>query len=193
MPDLVIVVGNIAAGKNTSANALALALGTRNHTSVIADVDDVAAMVTAPGAASTGHWFTAHEAHGALVGQWMRSTIDYIIVVGPVHSADEQEALTRFLPENVKPLWVLIHAPVELTLLRAQNDPSRGRSQDPAFHHAAYARFVEHLPGIPAHLSIDSSRHSPPEITAAIVDLLIPPHGQTVGSGSSLSNESCAG
>jgi hypothetical protein len=174
VPKLVILVGNIAAGKNTVAEALAATLMVRGCTSVIADVDDVAAMVTPPGAASIGHWFTAHEAHGALVGQWMKSTIDYIIVVGPLHSLDEQEALTRFLPADPSPLWVVVHAPVAVTLQRAQADATRGRSRDPEFHNAAYARFIKRLPGIPAHLSIDSSKFSPADIVAAIDRLLIP-------------------
>ncbi len=174
MPELVILVGNIAAGKNTTASNLAAALTARGRTSVIADVDDVAAMVTPPGAASIGHWFTAHEAHGALVGQWMRSSIDYIIVVGPIHSADEQEALMRFLPEDASALWVVVHAPVSVTLPRAQADATRGMSQDPDFHLAAHARFIERLPGIPADLRLDSSKSSPAEISAAIERMLIP-------------------
>lgn len=168
MPHLVILVGNIAAGKNTVADALATTLMLSGRTSVIADVDDVAAMVTPPGAASIGHWFTAHEAHGALVGQWMRSTIDHVIAVGPIHSVAEQEALTRFLPAGTSPLWVIVHAPVAVTLQRAQADPTRGRSQDPEFHHAAHARFIEELPGIPAQLSIDSSQFSSTDIAAAV-------------------------
>lgn len=168
MPHLVILTGNIAAGKNTTADALASVLTMRGRTSVIADVDDVAAMVTPPGAASTGHWFTAHQAHGAMVGQWMRSTIDHVIVVGPIHSPEEQHALTRFLPPGTDPLWVIVHAPVTVTLPRAQTDPTRGKSRDPDFHHGAYARFLEHLPGIPAHLTLDSSQSTPTEIAARI-------------------------
>src|SRR3954454_18789745 len=99
MPQLVILTGPIAAGKNTVAERLARLLTGAGRTVVVADVDDVAAMVGSPGAAYAGLWFAAHEAHGALVGQWMRSPVDVVIVVGPIYSEDEQAAFTRYLPD----------------------------------------------------------------------------------------------
>src|SRR3954447_26509632 len=108
MPQLVILTGPIAAGKNTVADRLTEFLTGRGHTVVVADVDDVAAMVGAPGAAGAGLWFAAHEAHGALVGQWMRSAVDYVLVVGPIYSSDEQAALTRTLPDQATRVCVVI-------------------------------------------------------------------------------------
>ena len=70
MPQLVILTGPIAAGKNTVADGLTRLLTGRGRSVVVADVDDVAAMVGPPGAGAAGLWFAAHEAHGALVGQW---------------------------------------------------------------------------------------------------------------------------
>jgi len=49
MPQLVIITGPLAAGKNTAANSVAQALRSKDRTVVIADVDDVAAMVAEPG------------------------------------------------------------------------------------------------------------------------------------------------
>src|SRR5438045_5999055 len=108
MPQLVILTGPIAAGKNTVADKLAERLTGRGKTVVVADVDEVAAMVARPGAVQVGLWFAAHEAHGALVGQWMRSSVDYVVVVGPIYSADEQAALTRALLDDTAVLWVVI-------------------------------------------------------------------------------------
>src|SRR6185312_15201987 len=150
MPHLVILTGPIAAGKNTVADRLADLLTWHNHTVVVADVDDVAAMVGAPGAARAGLWFTAHEAHGALVGQWMRSEVAYVVVVGNVYSDEEQAALTRHLPDDAAVLWVVIEAPVPVTLARARADDTRGLSREPEFHHAAHRRFRQLRPGIPA-------------------------------------------
>jgi len=82
MPQLVVLTGPIAAGKNTVADKLAERLTDRGKTVVVADVDDVAGMVATPGAAEVGLWFAAHKAHGALVGQWMRSSVEYVVVVG---------------------------------------------------------------------------------------------------------------
>ena len=71
MPILVTIAGPIAAGKNTVADLLAEHCVSSGRTVVIADVDDAAAMVAGPGAGAVGLWFAAHQAHGALVGQWM--------------------------------------------------------------------------------------------------------------------------
>jgi hypothetical protein len=43
-------------------------------------------MVTGPGAAAGDLWFAAHEAHGPLVAQWMRSPVDVVSSVGPVYT-----------------------------------------------------------------------------------------------------------
>ena len=60
MPQLVVLTGSIAAGKNTVADKLAERLTDRGKTVVVADVDDVAGMVATPGAAEVGLWFAAH-------------------------------------------------------------------------------------------------------------------------------------
>jgi hypothetical protein len=168
----VILTGPIAAGKNTVADRLTQRLTRRGHTVVVADVDDVAAMVGAPGAGEAGLWFAAHEAHGALVGQWLRSTVDYVVAVGPFYTAAEQAALTRALPDNVDPLWIVIDAPVSVTLPRAQGDPRRGLSRDPAFHHRAHARFRNLLPITPVDLTFNSEELDAEQIATAIADAL---------------------
>ncbi|GIF72020.1 AAA family ATPase [Asanoa siamensis] len=175
MPKLVILTGPIAAGKNTVADRLAARLTARGRTVVVVDVDDVAAMVGPPGAAAAGLWFAAHEAHGALVGQWMRSAVDHVVVVGPVYSPAEQAALTRWLPDEAVPLWVVVDAPVAVTFERAQAEASRGLSRDPEFHHAAHRRFRDLLPAIPADLVFDSARRDPDEIADAIYQAVEPP------------------
>ena len=174
MADLVMLTGPIAAGKNTVADHLARQFTDSGCTVVVADVDDIADMVGTPGAAAAGLWFAAHEAHGALVGQWMRSTVDVVIAVGPIYSDAEQRAFTRSLPDTAAVRWVVIDAPVSVTLARAQANPNRGLSRDPTFHHAAHRRFRELLPAIPAELTFDSSVLSADEIAAAIAETVRP-------------------
>ena len=172
MSQLVILTGPIAAGKNTVADRLAELLTKRGRTVVVADIDDVAAMVRAPGAAEAGLWFAAHEAHGALVGRWMRSDVDFVVVVGPVYSHEEQAALTRSLPDDAAAVWVVIDAAVSATLPRAQTDPERGLSRDPEFHLAAHRRYRELLPMIPADKIFDSEDLSAGQIAAAVAAML---------------------
>jgi hypothetical protein len=172
MPQLVILTGPIAAGKNTVADLLTERLTGHGHTVVIADVDEIAAMVGPPGAGVAGLWFAAHEAHGALVGQWLRSSIDYVVAVGPFWTAQERAALTRNVPDDVHPLWIVIEAPVSVTLPRAQADPGRVVSRDPGFHHRAHQRFREQQPTIPADRTFDSVALKADQIAAAIAEML---------------------
>lgn len=172
MPQLVILTGPIAAGKNTVADRLTEILTEQGRSVVVADVDDIAAMVGWPGAGRAGLWFAAHEAHGALVGQWMRSAVDYVVVVGPIYSEEEQAALTRTLPDGVAGLWVVIDAPVSVTLARAQADPGRVVSRDPEFHRSAHRRFRELLPLIPADRVFNSHHRTAAQIAAGIVEEL---------------------
>ena len=172
MPQLVILTGPIAAGKNTVADGLAQRLTGRGHTVVVADVDEVAAMVRAPGAAAAGLWFAAHEAHGALVGRWLRSNVDYVVVVGPFWTAEERATLLAPVPDGVDTLWVVIDAPVSATFPRALADPGRALSRDPAFHQRAHDRFRKWLPSIPADQTFDSEELSADQIAAAIAETL---------------------
>lgn len=172
MPQLVIINGPIAAGKNTVADRLTQRLTRRGHTVVVADVDEIAAMVGPPGAGAAGLWFAAHEAHGALVGQWMRSSVEYVVAVGPFHTDEERAALTRALPGDASVLWVVIDAAVSVTFARAQADPGRVLSRDPGFHHRAHGRFRKMLPTIPADKVFDSVEMEAEQIAAAIADTL---------------------
>lgn len=71
------------------------------------------------------------------------------------------------------PIWIVIDAPVSVTLTRAQNDPPRGISRNPKFHRAAHRRFRDLMPSIPADANFDSSAHSADDIAAAIEHALL--------------------
>jgi hypothetical protein len=157
VPRLIVLTGPIAAGKNATADALMRRASRRGLKVVLVDLDDVAAMVGPPGAAAAGLWFAAHLAHGTLVGQWARSDVDLVLAVGPIYTAEDRAALVAHLPDAVIAEYVVIDAPVSVTLARALADPTRGRSRDPQFHHAAHARFRALLPEMPRRLLLDTS------------------------------------
>ncbi len=172
MSHLVVLTGPIAAGKNTVATRLTELLTAAGRTVAVADVDEVAAMVGPPGAGVAGLWFAAHQAHGALVGRWLRTAIDHVIAVGPFWTAEEQAALNADLPDGLDTLWVVVDAPVEVTLPRAQADPGRALSRDPGFHTRAHRRFRDLQPTIPADLTFDSVALPADQIAKAIAERL---------------------
>jgi hypothetical protein len=169
MPILVTITGPIGAGKNTVADLLAEHCVSTGRTVVIADVDDVAAMVAGPGAGAVGLWHAAHQAHGALVGQWMDSAADVVISVGPIYTKAECDALFGQLPPSAQPIRVLIDAPQTATWDRVEDDPQRGASRDRDFHESAHARYRSLLPDIPTDLAFNSGELRAEEIVVHIL------------------------
>ncbi|HJY45216.1 MAG TPA: hypothetical protein VJ301_11380 [Propionibacteriaceae bacterium] len=135
---------------------------------IVTDVDDVAMMVCAPAAGAAGLWFAAHQAHGALVGQWMRSDADVVVSVGPTYTQAEHEALFGQLPSQVRLLRVLIDAPLSATRERVRADHRRGASRERDFHEPAHAHYRALMSEIPADLTFDSG-----DITAARIAMSI--------------------
>jgi hypothetical protein len=176
---LVVVTGPIAAGKSTVADALAADATARGRTAVVVDVDDVAEAVVAPGAGATGLWFSAHQAHGALVGRWCRTPVDLVVAVGPIYSAAEQDALLTELPAGLRAHWVLLEAPVTTTLDRARRDPTRGVSREEGFHRRCHERFGRLRPGVPADQRFDTAGTGVAEIVAEVSAVLFPDLGET--------------
>jgi hypothetical protein len=102
----------------------------------------------------------------------MRTEVDYVIAVGPFHTAEERAALIRALPDDAVILRVIVDAPVSVTLPRALADPTRRLSRDPGFHHRAHQRFRALLPAIPADLSFNSADLEAEQIAASIAEAL---------------------
>ncbi|GAB3925163.1 hypothetical protein GCM10011575_05040 [Microlunatus endophyticus] len=170
MPILITITGPIAAGKNTVAELLADHVLSTGRTVVVADVDDVADMLRMPAGDGKGRlWFRAHQAHGALVGQWMRSDVDVVISIGPVYTREEQDALYTRLPEDAVVVRVLIDAPIFATWERVTADVHRGASRQREFHESAHARYRSLKDQIPADLVFDSGDLAAADIAAKII------------------------
>lgn len=169
---LVTIVGPLASGKGTVAHAVADRLAAQGRTSVVADVDDVAAMVAGRGAGASGLWPAAHAAHGALVAGWLATEADVVLAVGNVYDADERRALAASLPPATPVLRVVLDAPLAVTWARAVDDPARGLSRERGFHERAHARFRTLLPTIPADLVLDTATLSPERCADAVLTRL---------------------
>jgi shikimate kinase len=175
---LVVVIGPIASGKSTVCRLLARRLVAAGRTVAAIDLDDVAAMVSAPGGRTPTHWDQAHRVHGSLVGAWLETSVDVVLAHGPFYSRDETDALTARLPPRTALVRVLLLAPFDLALRRVADDPERGLSRDPAFLRAAYERFSTLRPAMdPCDLTLDTASLSAEVIAARIADRMLPVSG----------------
>ena len=171
MPTLVTITGPMAAGENAAAEDLARRCIASGQTVILADVDAVAAMVVGSGAAAAGLWFAAHEAHGALVAQWMHSDADVIMAVGL--STRRPRRLPSSADSPTAPVWrVLIDVPLSVTRGRVRDDPQRSLSRQPEFHQKAHERFLSLKPGIPADAVFDSTDLDAATIGSAVFDMV---------------------
>jgi thymidylate kinase len=172
VPHLVTITGPLAAGKSTVARLLAERCSRVWAVVVLVDVDEVAAMVAGPGVGPLEQWPAAHLAHGALVAGWLRAGVDVVVSDGPGFEPAEHRALDSQLPAGVRPLRVLLDAPVSATWPRAVADPTRGASREHGFHHRLHARYRELVDQVPADLRFDTGRTGAEEVAAAVLAAL---------------------
>lgn len=173
MARLVVLIGPIGAGKSTVASLLAGRLVATGRSVAVADVDDVAAMASAPPAWQGDLWPEAHAAHGALVAGWLRTSVDVVIAHGPIYTEKETAALLASVPADTDILRALLLVSFATALDRVAGDPLRGLSKDPRFLRAAHERFGALRPGLaPSDLTFDTEDHRAEEIARRISERL---------------------
>jgi|SRR3954447_12740328 shikimate kinase len=176
---LVVVIGPIASGKSTVSGHLTGRLLAAGLTVVCSDVDDVAAMIHAPGGRTTEHWEQAHRVHGALVRGWLDSPADLVIAQGPIYTRSETDSLMGGVPSRTRVLRVLLLASMQSALQRVAGNPDRGLSKEPNFLRAAYERFRSVGSAIDScDLTFDTNRDSAELIASRIADELLEASGR---------------
>ena len=63
------------------------------RSAAVVDLDEIVAMLHAPLENVEQSWERAREVHGRLVGEWLSSGVDAVIVDGPFYSQSETAAL----------------------------------------------------------------------------------------------------
>ncbi|MFE7507469.1 AAA family ATPase [Promicromonospora sp. NPDC057488] len=153
---LVMISGPIAAGKSTLAGELVQMLRREGSSVALTDLDTVAEMAlpTLPS------WDQAHGIHAQLVGAWLRTGVDVVVDEG-TSTADEVQQVLDQVPEGVEVVHVVLTADFDASLVRAQADPGRGISKDPAFLRAAHEEYARHLPNLPSHVRLHVEGQDP--------------------------------
>ncbi len=171
-PTLVVIVGPIASGKSTVAEALGAALrGGGRHVAVL-DLDDVVDTMGGFVGLAPEHFRRAQVVFGQLVGSWLDQDVD-VIAHGPFLSRDEEATLVRALPDGIRPRRVLLTTPRSVAFERVAADPDRQLSEYPEVLDAMYDRFEELLPSVtPAEWSFDTDNVDVEQIVGELVHAL---------------------
>ena len=172
---LIVITGPIASGKSTVAGEVARELERAGVRSAVIDLDVVHDMLVAGGPEIGGDasWALARHASAALAGTFLAAGIAVVIAEGSFNAVGDREAFAQNLDASLEPRYVTLRVTYEEALRRAQGDPARGRSRDPAFLGPYFAAVEQTLATVPAtDLVIDTERTTAKSAAAAIVEHL---------------------
>jgi shikimate kinase len=174
VPELVVITGPIGSGKSSVAKMLAERFGESGLSAAVVDLDDIVATLHAPPENVEHSWDRARDVHGGLVGEWLSSDVDAVIVDGPFYSQSETAALMRCVPTGIAARRVMLLATYEAALERVAGDPSRGVSKDPAILRLLYEEFTRELPNIdPCEWTFDTAECSVADIVTVVTRVLL--------------------
>lgn len=154
---LVVIVGPIASGKSTVAEALGAALRGAGRSVAVLDLDDVVEAVGGFVDLTPEHFHRAQVVFGQLVRSWLDQDV-HVVAHGPLVSSDEDAVLIQALPPGIRPRRVLLTTTRCVAFERVAADPERLLSEYPEVLDAMYDRFEELLPAMtPAEWTFDTT------------------------------------
>lgn len=148
VPTLVVIVGPIASGKSTVADALGQRLRASGRPAAVLDLDEVVESIGGFVGLPGDLFRHAQLVFGQLVGAWLDRDVD-VIAHGPFFHRDEDAALLHAVPDGIRPRRVRLHSTFPVALERVRADPERLISNHPEFLRATYERVDELLPTMP--------------------------------------------
>lgn len=173
MAQLVLINGPIASGKSTLANALGRRLREDGNTAGIIDLDLLFDMLDHRPKSDDAVWRRARRAAAVLADHFWASGVEVVVVEGPFWNNAERAALLDHLTTPVQPRFVTLRVGFLEALRRAQSDPTRGLSRDPAFlagNHASFEALLDPLRI--TDLIVDTESTTPRQFAAALAALV---------------------
>jgi adenylylsulfate kinase-like enzyme len=167
---VIVITGPIASGKSTVARELARELE-RTHVRVaVIDLDllhDMLARDTSAADDATGA--VARHAAATLANTFRESGVTVVVAEGSFNTPDARAAFTRHLDAIDEPLFVTLRVSYEEALRRAQGDPTRGRSRDPAFLGRYFSDVSQAVETVPATDLVIETEEMPASAAAAAI------------------------
>jgi hypothetical protein len=173
VPCLVVIVGPIASGKSTVADALGRRFREASRTVAVLDLDDVVDTIGGYADLTPAGFRQSQLIYGQLVGAWLRQSVD-VIAHGPFLEPQEDAALLHAVPQGTNVRRVRLLATYETAVERVAGDPTRALSKDPAVLRHSYDRVESLLPKMPrSEWTFDTTTTSWQEIVAELATGLL--------------------
>lgn len=131
---LVLLTGPIASGKTTIARDLAARARSRGVGAASIDMDDLVFMINGLDwrTVTAAHWALARKAAAALIDALFSAGLDFVAVAGPFFGQSERNELIANVRTRASVHVVALNVALQQAITRAQADPSRTLSKDPA-------------------------------------------------------------
>jgi predicted kinase len=147
----IVITGPIASGKTTVARELARELERSGLRVAVIDLDMVYETLGPPGPKSDASiWTLARHAAAMQAVALLEQGVSVVIAEGSFNTPADRAAFADRLPAGSAPLYVSLRVSFEEALRRAQSDPTRGLSRDPAFLRPYFAAVGPALGAAPA-------------------------------------------
>jgi shikimate kinase len=139
--NLVVVTGPIAAGKSAVGRGLARRVG-----GAVIDLDRVYELLAPDPKSDEAVWSRARRLAGAMAAALFDEGLGAVVIEGEVWTSGHRAELLARVPPAARLSWITLTVPFPEALRRAQADPTRGLSRDPAFLRAQLDAFGRALP-----------------------------------------------
>ena len=157
---VVVITGPIASGKSTVARELMCELERCGALTGVIDLDLVCESIAGDEPKSdAATWALARRVCAMRANALAAEGVAVVIAEGSYNAPEDRVAFSRHLSPGEAPLFVTLRVGFDEALRRAQSDPTRGLSRDPAFLRAYFDAADCWLAAIPAtDIVIDTER-----------------------------------
>ena len=172
---VVVITGPIASGKSTIARELARELARAGVPVAVIDLDDVHDSLARDGPETDeAIWALARRDAAKLANTFLAEGTAVVVAEGSFNAPGDRASFAQCLDPSVVLFYVTLRVSFEEALRRAQGDPTRGVSRDPAFLGRYFAGF-DQAPPIPVtDLVIETERLSAAAAAVSIARLVSP-------------------
>jgi predicted kinase len=171
---VIVITGPIASGKSTVARELARELERAHVRVAVIDLDLLHDMLATDAPESDdATWALARHAAATLANTFLAEGVAVVVAEGSYNKPGDRGAFAQHLDTRVEPIFVTLRVSFEEALRRAQSEPSRGKSRDPAFLGPYFAAFDQALATVPVtDIVIDTERMPPTSAAVEVASLV---------------------